>query len=278
VANTNIEATELSANTSVFNISSDTINAVSNTADINIVTLTFTTDTLEITSANGTVINSNVNVFGDFTANGDVSGTDATFSGNTSLGQTSITTLSISGTDALKLPVGITSERPTGIKGHSRFNDEIGKFEFFDGDDWIQFREESNTVIVETISANSVNADIITSDSYIETHQVVTSSTNSTVIDLRNGNSFSHILTENTTFSFTNPPISGLVHGFSLELVQDSAGSGYTVGWPNVKWQKKTSPTLTSTANGIDIFVFYTRDGGTSWYGFVSGQNQGIVT
>ena len=36
-----------------------------------------------------------------------------------------------------------------------------------------------------------------------------------------------------------------------------------------------TAPTLTATANAKDIFVFYTRDGGTNWYGFTAGQALG---
>lgn len=113
-------------------------------------------------------------------------------------------------------------------------------------------------------------------DSYNETYSAVTSSSNSTTIDCETGNVFSHTLSENTTFTFSSPPSSGTAYGFSLKVVQDSSGSGYTVTWPSsVRWASATTPTLTSNLNAIDQFVFYTHDGGTNWYGFVSGQNLG---
>src|SRR5210317_66025 len=62
-------------------------------------------------------------------------------------------------------------------------------------------------------------------------------------------------------------------YGMSLKVVQDSGASGYTVTWPtSVKWPAATAPTLTATASAEDQFVFYTKDGGTNWYGFTAGQ------
>jgi len=29
---------------------------------------------------------------------------------------------------------------------------------------------------------------------------------------------------------------------------------------------------LTSTASAVDVFVFFSHDGGTTWYGFTAGQ------
>jgi len=113
-------------------------------------------------------------------------------------------------------------------------------------------------------------------DSYNETYAAVTSSTNSTTIDCEAGNVFSHTLSENTTFTFSNPPASGTAYGFSLKVVQDASASGYTVTWPtSVDWPSATAPTLTSTASAVDQFVFYTHDGGTTWYGFTAGQAMG---
>jgi hypothetical protein len=113
-------------------------------------------------------------------------------------------------------------------------------------------------------------------DSYNETYAAVTSSSNATTIDCEAGNVFSHTLSENTTFTFSNPPSSGTAYGFSLKIVQDAGASGYTVTWPtSVDWPDATAPTLTSTASAVDQFVFYTHDGGTTWYGFVAGQALG---
>jgi hypothetical protein len=110
-------------------------------------------------------------------------------------------------------------------------------------------------------------------DSYNETYAAVTSTSNATTVNCEAGNAFSHTLTENTTFTFSNPPASGTAFSFSLELIQDASASGFTVTWPAaVDWPAATAPTLTATASAKDIFVFYTRDGGTTWYGFTAGQ------
>ena len=118
--------------------------------------------------------------------------------------------------------------------------------------------------------------------SYNETFAAVTSSSNATTIDCEAGNVFSHTLSENTTFTFSNPPASGTAYGFSLKIVQDASASGYTVTWPSsVDWPSADqyaasgAPRLTSTASAVDQFVFYTHDGGTTWYGFTAGLNLG---
>ena len=113
-------------------------------------------------------------------------------------------------------------------------------------------------------------------DSYNETYQSVSSTSNTTTVNCQTGNVFATTLSENTTFVFSNPPASGTAYGFSLRITQDASASGYTVTWPaSIDWVNATAPTLTSTASAVDQFVFYTNDGGTTWYGFVSGQAMG---
>ena len=133
-----------------------------------------------------------------------------------------------------------------------------------------------NSLKLETTSTGvDVTGELI-ADSYNETYAAVTSSSNATTVDCHNGNAFSHTLTENTTFTFSNPPASGTAYSFSIEIIQDASASGYTVTWPSsVDWPSATAPTLTATASAKDVFVFYTRDGGTNWYGFTAGQALG---
>jgi len=121
--------------------------------------------------------------------------------------------------------------------------------------------------------------DIISTDgsiqplSYAETYVAVTATSNATTVDCEAGNTFSHTLTENTTFTFSNPPASGIAYTMSIEIVQDAGASGYTVTWPSsVDFPAATAPTLTADASAVDVFVFSTRDGGTTWYGFTAGQ------
>ena len=126
-----------------------------------------------------------------------------------------------------------------------------------------------------------IDGELIVS-SYNETYQAVSSSSNTTTINCETGNVFSNTLSENTTFTFSNPPASGTAYGFSLKITQDASASGYTVTWPSaVDWPKADkyaasgAPRLTSTASAVDQFVFYTHDGGTTWQGFTAGLNLG---
>jgi len=124
-----------------------------------------------------------------------------------------------------------------------------------------------------TVDANGV---VIFDGGIVEDETAVTSSSNATTVNCRDGNVFTHVLTENTTFTFSNPPASGRAVAFTLKLVQDASASGFTVTWPaSVDWPAATAPTLTADANAVDVFVFYTHDGGTTWYGFVAGQAMG---
>ena len=119
-------------------------------------------------------------------------------------------------------------------------------------------------------------ANELTAGSYNESFSAVLSSSNATTVNCEVGNSFSHTLTENTTFTFSNPPASGTAYSMSIEIIQDASASGYTVTWPtSVDWPAATAPTLTATASAVDVFVFTTRDGGTTWYGFTAGQALG---
>jgi hypothetical protein len=112
-------------------------------------------------------------------------------------------------------------------------------------------------------------------DSYNETYAAITSSSGTATIDCEAGNVFALTLSENvTTFTWSNPPASGTAYGFSLKVIQGS--SDYTISWPPaVDWPDATAPTLTSGSGAVDQFVFYTHDGGTTWYGFVAGQALG---
>ena len=105
----------------------------------------------------------------------------------------------------------------------------------------------------------------------IDESTTITSSSNAATINLRDGNVFLHDLTENVTYTFSNPAASGRASAFVLKIIQDS--SARTITWPSsVDWAAATAPTLTTTNNGVDIFVFLTIDGGTTYYGFTAGQ------
>ncbi len=107
-----------------------------------------------------------------------------------------------------------------------------------------------------------------------EESTVVSSSSNAATINLRDGNVFTHTLSENVTYTFSNPAASGRASAFILKVVQDS--SARTITWPGtVDWAAATAPTITATNAGVDVFAFITVDGGTNYYGFTLGQAMG---
>ena len=92
-----------------------------------------------------------------------------------------------------------------------------------------------------------------------------------TTIDLATATNFTHTLTGATTYTFSNPATTGNATAFTLKVIQDTTAR--TITWPaSVDWAGGTAPTLTATSGGVDVFVFYTIDGGTTYYGFTAGQ------
>ena len=103
------------------------------------------------------------------------------------------------------------------------------------------------------------------------TEDAVTLTGTSTTIDISAATNFVHDLTGATTYTFSNPASTGNASSFTLKIIQDSTARAIT--WPSsVDWAGGTAPTLTATNNGVDVFVFYTIDGGTTYYGFTAGQ------
>jgi hypothetical protein len=136
------------------------------------------------------------------------------------------------------------------------------------------------TTLGTTEASKAVTADangVVTFDNgTISETTAITSSSNAATLDLQAGDNFTHTLTENVTYTFSNPAASGKASAFTLKVVQDSGASGYTITWPaSVDWAAATAPTLTATASAVDYFVFITTDGGTNYYGFVAGQALG---
>jgi len=111
-----------------------------------------------------------------------------------------------------------------------------------------------------------------TGEGVLETVQTVAGGS-AHAIDLSAGTIVSLAMTA-ATCTLTFPSVAaGVGVSFTLHLQQDSTGSR-TVSWPaSVKWAGGVAPALTTAANGLDIFTFYTIDGGASWYGFLAGSD-----
>jgi hypothetical protein len=103
----------------------------------------------------------------------------------------------------------------------------------------------------------------------ITAEREVASSLSGTSIDVAIANYFYKTISGNTTFTVTGTPTSGIAQAFVLELTNAGA---YTITWfANLTFPGGTAPTL--TASGRDVLAFFTRDGGTTWSGFVVGKD-----
>jgi hypothetical protein len=113
------------------------------------------------------------------------------------------------------------------------------------------------------------NGDVLASEefkakSYNETYVAMSAND----VDCETGNFFSKTISANTTFTFSNPPASGTAYGFVLQL---TVSGTRTVTWPSaVDWAGGSAPDAPASGE-TDILCFITRDGGTTWYGFLAG-------
>ena len=133
------------------------------------------------------------------------------------------------------------------------------------------------TTLGTTEASKAVTADangVVKFDNGVQQESTALTSGTSVTLDLNAGTVFTITLAHNIgTFTWSNPASSGYASVFSLKVTQDGTGSR-TISWPaSVDWASGTAPTLSSGANDVDVFVFFTVDGGTTYYGFTSGQD-----
>ena len=129
-----------------------------------------------------------------------------------------------------------------------------------------------------TMSGETIFADQLVTRPYIKDYAEVytaSSGNGSTTLDLAAGNVFQHTASGgNVTFVFSNPPASGRAGSFTLKWIQDS--SDRTITWPgSVDWAGGSAPDVTSGNAKVDVYTFFTVDGGTIWYGFQAGAEMG---
>lgn len=96
----------------------------------------------------------------------------------------------------------------------------------------------------------------------------------SKTIDLQTGNVFTATLTGNVTFTLSNPIATGS-SSFTLILTNDATPSR-TVAWSGGSFLfpgGAASLSRSTAANAIDVWVFFTPNGGTTWYGNIAMKN-----
>ena len=115
-----------------------------------------------------------------------------------------------------------------------------------------------NDVANTFTAAQTLNAGLTVDGPYKQVAEAVSALD----IDLSTGNYFTKTISGNSTFTFSNPPASGTVGSFVLELTHSSG----TVTFPSsVKFPEDTAPTLTT--GKTHLFVFVTDDGGSRYRG-----------
>lgn len=109
--------------------------------------------------------------------------------------------------------------------------------------------------------------------SYTEATSSPAISSNVLTLDLLNGHVFLVSLNSAiNTLTINNIPAGTNLTGFTIIFTAD--GTARSVNWPaSVKWPGASAPTLTSVNTKRDVLSFVTTDNGTTWLGFVGGQN-----
>jgi hypothetical protein len=130
------------------------------------------------------------------------------------------------------------------------------------------------SVSATNLSATNGDLSSIKLTDYSESKSSPTISASALTLNLNNSQVFTVALNSNiSTLTISNVESrANTAQGFTLILTAD--GTARTITWPaSIKWPSGTGPTLTSTNNKVDILSFLTPDNGTTWYGFVGGQN-----
>jgi len=165
-------------------------------------------------------------------------------------------------TNVLRLRYGTGPQGPPGETGEQGEQGEQGEPGIADWDD-IPFGETPGTVA----EGHTVVRNI---DGGKETVSTPTSSSTQT-INLANANVHDVTLTSDCTFTFTGATV-GKSCSFTLILRQNSTGGWVSTFPASIVWPSGATPNLSTSSNSIAILSFLTIDGGTVWFGAMSGE------
>jgi hypothetical protein len=115
----------------------------------------------------------------------------------------------------------------------------------------------------ETLTNKTITNPTITN--YVESVVAIGDTGTSKTISLTSGTVQTATLTGNCTFTM---PTATAGKSFILLLRQDATGNRTATFTPNVKFNSAGAPTITATANRLDILSFVAD--GTNWYGSYS--------
>ncbi len=186
---------------------------------------------------------------------GVTSGTSGTSPAGFTSGTSGTASISTSGTSGFASLSGTTDNGVLTLEGSSP-----------------NVRVESNFTFDGTslsVTGNIVSSTYITSTTFRETYNDLGTG-GSVNLDLSTANNFRRQFNSSPTITFTNPPAS---NAFGFTLVTVNAGA-YAPTWPaNIDWVNGPNAPVLTGSGGVDVLVFYTFNGGTTYYGFVGGKN-----
>jgi len=125
--------------------------------------------------------------------------------------------------------------------------------------------ESSNSDTALNLSGNAV---VFVSATEADLREERVGSVSSGTLDLSTGTVFSDTPSSNVTYAFSNPPASGTAYGFTLTVTPSA-----TITWTfpaAAKFPGGTAPDAPASGE-TDVLVFFTLDGGTTYYGFQAG-------
>ena len=134
-------------------------------------------------------------------------------------------------------------------------------------DESVQIRFANSTKLATTATGVAITG-AVKPTTYQETY-VAASAASTVTLNLSTATNFSITLGQATTFAFSNPPSTGTAYSFTLIITQHSTAVSIT--WPSsVDWAGGSAPDA-ALANEVQAYGFITRDGGTTYYGFLGG-------
>lgn len=131
----------------------------------------------------------------------------------------------------------------------------------------------SGTTVIDD-SRNISNIPTITTTRIAETAPASVNSGTAVTLDLTTGTVFRVTLTGSATITFSNA--SGAASAVVILTNDGTAGRTVTFAYSGGTFKYpggSGSLSRTTSANAIDIWTFFTPDGGTTWYGNIAQKN-----
>ena len=123
-----------------------------------------------------------------------------------------------------------------------------------------------------TMNVTQMNTSVQNVVVFNSTHIALGKVSGTATVNTKQGTYFSANTTGACTWTFAGGPDSSKATAFTLELTSGGGmANAYSQTWPaSVKWAGGTAPTLTQGETKVDVLIFITDDGGTTWRGAAS--------